>query len=92
MARTLHRPPRWGPCPDTQDKHHGVIVVGAGFAGLACAHQLALHGLAVCVIDRKQDLGERVHTTGILGQEGCDSPLLAGMPPALLRAVPYPDP
>ena len=72
-----------------QDKHYDVIVVGAGFAGLACAHQLALHGLAVCVIDRKQDLGERVHTTGILVQEACDAPLLAGMPPALLRAVPH---
>ena len=72
-----------------QDKHYDVIVVGAGFAGLACAHQLARHGLAVCVIDRKQDLGERVHTTGILVQEACDAPLLAGMPPALLRAVPH---
>ena len=72
-----------------QDKRYDVIVVGAGFAGLACAHQLARHGLAVCVIDRKQDLGERVHTTGILVQEACDAPLLADMPPALLRAVPH---
>lgn len=72
-----------------QDNRYDVIVVGAGFAGLACAHELAIHGLRVCVIDRKQDLGERVHTTGILVQEACDAPLLAGMPSRLLRAVPH---
>jgi digeranylgeranylglycerophospholipid reductase len=72
-----------------QDNRYDVIVVGAGFAGLACARELATHGLRVCVIDRKQDLGERMHTTGILVQEACDAPLLAGMPRALLRAVPH---
>lgn len=72
-----------------QDNRYDVIVVGAGFAGLACAHELATHGLRICVIDRKHDLGERVHTTGILVQEACDAPLLAGLPPSLLRAVPH---
>ena len=72
-----------------QDHHHDVIVAGAGFAGLACARELALAGLRVCVIDRKQDLGERIHTTGILVQEACDAPLLAGLPSTLLRAVPH---
>ena len=72
-----------------QDCRYDVIVVGAGFAGLACARELAMHGLRVCVIDRKQDLGERMHTTGILVQEACDAPLLAGLPPALVRAVPH---
>lgn len=72
-----------------QDNRYDVIVVGAGFAGLACAHELATRDLRVCVIDRKHDLGERVHTTGILVQEACDAPLLAGLPPSLLRAVPH---
>ncbi|WP_334180081.1 NAD(P)/FAD-dependent oxidoreductase [Pseudoxanthomonas sp.] len=72
-----------------QDQRYDAIVVGAGFAGLACARELATHGLRVCVIDRKQDLGERMHTTGILVQEACDAPLLAGVPRALLRAVPH---
>lgn len=72
-----------------QDNRYDAIIVGAGFAGLACACELARQGLAVCVIDRKQDLGERVHTTGILVQEACDAPLLASMPPALRRAVPH---
>jgi digeranylgeranylglycerophospholipid reductase len=72
-----------------QDNRYDVIVVGAGFAGLACAHELATQGLRVCVIDRKQDLGERMHTTGILVQEACDAPLLAGLSPSLLRAVPH---
>ena len=72
-----------------QDNRYDVIVVGAGFAGLACARELAISGLRVCVIDRKQDLGERVHTTGILVQEACTAPLLADLPPALVRAVPH---
>ncbi|WP_062357394.1 NAD(P)/FAD-dependent oxidoreductase [Pseudoxanthomonas mexicana] len=72
-----------------QDNRYDVIVVGAGFAGLACAHELATQGLRIRVIDRKHDLGERVHTTGILVQEACDAPLLAGLPPSLLRAVPH---
>lgn len=72
-----------------QDPRYDVIVVGAGFAGLACARELAVRGLRVCVIDRKQHLGERIHTTGILVQEACDAPLLDGMPPALLRTVPH---
>lgn len=71
-----------------QDPRYDAIVVGAGFAGLACARELAIHGLRVCVIDRKRDLGERMHTTGILVQEACDAPLLAGLPCPLVRAVP----
>jgi digeranylgeranylglycerophospholipid reductase len=72
-----------------QDNRYDVIVVGAGFAGLACARELASGGFRVCVIDRKHDLGERLHTTGILVKEACESPLLAGLPAALVRAVPH---
>lgn len=72
-----------------QDNRYDVIVVGAGFAGLACARELAARGLRTCVIDRKRDLGERLHTTGILVQEALESACLAGLPPALVRAVPH---
>lgn len=48
---------------------HDVVVVGAGFAGLACARRLAERGLSVMVMDRKSEPGERIHTTGILVRE-----------------------
>lgn len=48
---------------------HDVVVVGAGFAGLACARRAAERGLSVLVLDRKSEPGERIHTTGILVKE-----------------------
>lgn len=74
-----------------QRMHNGnydVIVVGAGFAGLACARELARAGKRVCVIDRKRDLGERLHTTGILVQEAMADPLFADLPAELRHPVP----
>ena len=71
--------------------HNGrfdVIVVGAGFAGLACAGELARAGKRVCVIDRKRDPGERLHTTGILVQEALAEPLLADLPAGIRHPVP----
>ena len=50
---------------DTRD----LIVVGAGFAGLACAKRAAQRGLSVLVIDRQPSPGRYVHTTGILVKE-----------------------
>lgn len=49
-----------------------IIVVGAGFAGLACARTAARRGLAVTVIDRKPVCGARMHTTGILVKEAAE--------------------
>ncbi len=72
-----------------QETTYDVIVVGAGFAGVACAQALARHGARVCVIDRKRDLGERLHTTGILVAEALHHPCLAGLSAALVRAVPH---
>ena len=72
-----------------QETTYDVIVVGAGFAGVACAQALARHGACVCVIDRKRDLGERLHTTGILVDEALLHPCLAGLPAPLVRAVPH---
>lgn len=42
-----------------------VVVVGCGLAGLVCAGLLARRGARVVVVDRKPDVGARVHTTGI---------------------------
>jgi flavin-dependent dehydrogenase len=41
------------------------VVVGASFAGLACATALATNGMQVIVMERKGDSGEKLHTTGI---------------------------
>lgn len=48
---------------------YDIVVVGAGFAGLACARRAAERGLSVLVLDRKSEPGERIHTTGILVKE-----------------------
>lgn len=46
-----------------------LVVVGAGFAGLACAKRATERGLSVLVIDRQSSPGQHVHTTGILVKE-----------------------
>lgn len=46
-----------------------VLVVGASFAGLACARAASILGLDVTVVDRKPEPGAAPHTTGILVQE-----------------------
>lgn len=42
-----------------------VAIVGAGLAGLQFARLVASQGCRVLLIDRKQSLDERIHTTGI---------------------------
>lgn len=51
------------------DDVRDLVVVGAGFAGLACAKRAAERGLSVLVIDRLPSPGRYVHTTGILVKE-----------------------
>lgn len=46
-----------------------LVVVGAGFAGLACAKRAAERGLSVLVIDRQPSPGRHIRTTGILVKE-----------------------
>ena len=46
-----------------------LLVVGAGFAGLACAKRAAERGLSVLVIDQQPAPGRYIHTTGILVKE-----------------------
>jgi digeranylgeranylglycerophospholipid reductase len=49
-----------------------LAIVGAGFAGLACAEIAAQRGLSVLVLERKPAPGHRMHTTGLLVKEVAD--------------------
>ncbi len=67
---------------------HDCVVIGASFAGLACATALAESGVRVTVIERKATAGAKLHTTGILVRDVIDQvPLLDGVPVALLRRI-----
>lgn len=61
-----------------------VAIIGAGFAGLACAKVLAEQGRSVVVLDRKRYAGQGMHTTGILVKEAAD---LLQAPEALTRKI-----
>ena len=64
-------------------------IVGASFAGLACATVLARRGLGVRVLERKRDPGENLHTTGIIVKEVVDQiALFDHLPSHLVRPVP----
>ena len=63
---------------------YDLVVVGAGFAGLACARRAAVLGLSVLVLDRKSGPGEHIHTTGILVKEAWEE---WGVPAPLVRRV-----
>jgi len=49
-----------------------VEIVGASFAGLACARASASRGLRTIVWERKRDPGQGVCTTGLLVKEVAD--------------------
>ena len=51
---------------------YDVGIIGAGFAGLACARAAARRGLRVLVVDRKFEPGDRMHTTGLLVKEAAE--------------------
>lgn len=58
--------------------NYDAIIVGASFAGLACALRLAQAGRRVLVIERKKEAGQACHTTGIVVKEaaaGLDLPV-----------------
>lgn len=54
-------------------QEHQLVVVGAGFAGLACAQAAAARGLDTAILERKCTPGERPRTTGILVKEAADA-------------------
>lgn len=64
-----------------------VTVVGASFAGVACALAARQAGLRVVVLERKRDPGEKLHTTGIIVREAAEGTLLGRAPAACLRRV-----
>ncbi len=63
---------------------YDLIIVGASFAGLACARTAAARGLKVCVLERKRDPGAGVRTTGILVKEAAED---VDVPAHLTRRV-----
>lgn len=64
------------------------IVVGASFAGLACATALARAGMRVTVLEKKSDAGEKLHTTGIIVKDAIDQvTLLDGLPAELVHRI-----
>ncbi len=67
---------------------HDCVIVGASFAGLACATTLARAGLRVTVLEKKRDPGEKLHTTGIIVKDAIDQvALLDAMPSELVRRI-----
>jgi len=42
-----------------------VTIIGAGLAGLQCARLLGKQGMQVLLVDRKESLDQKIHTTGI---------------------------
>lgn len=68
--------------------HSDCTVVGASFAGLACAYALARSGMRVTVLEKKADAGEKLHTTGIIVKDAIDQiALLDALPPNLTRRI-----
>jgi len=47
---------------------HDLVIVGASFAGAACALAAAQYDLRVCVLERKADPSERLHTGAIVAE------------------------
>ena len=58
-----------------------VVIVGAGLAGLQCARLVGEAGLDVVLLDRKEDLRDRVHTTGIFVRKSLED---FDLPPSCL--------
>lgn len=73
--------------PDTPPFIADVVVVGASFAGAACAIAAAQRGLRVVVLERKRDPGEKLHTTGIVVKEAAERTLLNELPASMTRRI-----
>ncbi len=61
-----------------------VEIVGASFAGLACASACAARGLRTIVWERKRDAGDAVRTTGLLVKEAAE---VLDPPPELTKKI-----
>jgi flavin-dependent dehydrogenase len=71
----------------TRDFDFDVVIVGASFAGAACAIAAAQRGLRVCVLERKRDPGEKLRTTGIVVKEAAERTLLHRLPAGMTRRI-----
>ena len=69
------------------DSDFDVVVVGASFAGAACALAAAQRGLRVCVLERKRDPGDKLRTTGIIVKEAAEQTLLNRLPARMTRRI-----
>lgn len=69
------------------ERDYDLVVVGASFAGAACAIAAAQYGLRVCVLERKRDPGLKLHTTGIIVKEAAERTWLNRVPAHLVRKV-----
>jgi flavin-dependent dehydrogenase len=56
-----------------RDGRRQLVVIGAGFAGLACARAAAQRGVETTVLEAQPEPGHRVSTTGILVKEAADA-------------------
>ncbi len=65
-----------------------VVVVGASFAGLACARAAAKAGLQVVLLEKKATAGDKLHTTGIIVKDAIDSESwLSSVPLSMVRRI-----
>ena len=71
----------------TPERDVDLIVVGASFAGAACALAAAQYGLRVCVLERKRDPGLKLHTTGIIVKEAAERTWLNRAPSHLVQRI-----
>jgi digeranylgeranylglycerophospholipid reductase len=63
-------------------------IVGASFAGLACATALSHARMRVTVLEKKADVGEKLHTTGIIVKDAIDQlAILDRLPTELVRRI-----
>ncbi len=69
------------------ERDYDLVVVGASFAGAACAIAAAQYGLRVCVLERKRDPGLKLHTTGIIVKEAAERTWLNRVPAHLVRKI-----
>jgi digeranylgeranylglycerophospholipid reductase len=53
-------------------EQNDITIIGAGFAGLACARTAAGHGMKTVLLERKACPGANIRTTGILVKEAAD--------------------
>lgn len=51
---------------------YDLAVVGAGFAGLACARSAAARGLRTLALERRPRAGSAIRTTGLLVKEAAE--------------------